>query len=1059
MPIGGENVGQVYVRVLADGQGLSKSIADDLDDVDDIYEGKGREHAELHDKAFRKQLRKDRPVLKKEIEGIFDTHSRRAKQIAAEMGTNFFKELERNVIKQNGRAIGERIMRDIRSGFTLSGGDYDDFFGENFEKLFKRMPAMTRTAAIEINREWARMYDEAHRMNVRFDADRLKSITTQQRQIEQLARAEDQAYRERDLRYRQSADRAIRAFQRIERGEKKAGESMRQSIRRTINHVQELAHELDRSPNLGGGERDTFRATFRDMETGLNRVSPRLRRFNTVLAITTPRIGRAFGKGSRNDFVNFTGAAIEGISRLIFSVPKITEKVIGFGKAFGATFIEARKAQGIFGALMTSLRGVASGAGSLGTSLLAAGVAIPVVITVVGTLVAALSMLLGVITALASTISFALVGALGVLAGAMAPLAAGIAVVTAGIISMSDEQKKALGQAIRPFTREMKTLGQIANRELFRDAPSQARRLGKVFEGLRPLVRGVAISIREVADSWIDALEGPGFKRFKAEMTKFLPGAVKSLGETFGNVMGGIGGLFVGLIPSTERFLGWLNRITDRFADWANSAKGQNEIKEFMDDALESAKALGKFIGQVGGLLKDLLFNDEGKRSGDSMFTGMADAIERFRDYIADGKLEKWFKDATEFATNLGEAIRILAKFLDTLDNAFTRFMASAAVAQFTSLMFLLDQAVSGIGEGFSQGISRIGDAFGNLAEGFSTGLARIGGFFQQAWQVGADLIGGIVQGVGDAVGDLVSAIGSIPRRLIEAFTVPLGIASPSTVFMAFGRDIIMGLIQGITSVLTLPVSLLVGLAGRMSRAFMGVVGPAFDAAKRKAGELGAALSGKLGSAVQWIRGKASDFGGYLKGQFSGALSAARERVGSLATRIPGLSTAMRGASTVAGGVRTAMGKLRDSIGWVIDKVQSLITWLGRIKVPKISLPSIGGLASKLFSASGSIMTAGAMVTKKAITKRMAAGGFANFAQNYQIGESGREAIVPLDRPLNQVDPAVRLLSAFAQGKLGSLGNNDNSKTIDASGWIIQSPNDSATVAKEVLDAITAKLV
>lgn len=34
-------------------------------------------------------------------------------------------------------------------------------------------------------------------------------------------------------------------------------------------------------------------------------------------------------------------------------------------------------------------------------------------------------------------------------------------------------------------------------------------------------------------------------------------------------------------------------------------------------------------------------------------------------------------------------------------------------------------------------------------------------------------------------------------------------------------------------------------------------------------------------------------------------------------------------------------------------------------------------------------------------------------------GEAGSEAIVPLDRPLSQVDPSVRGLSAFAQGKLG----------------------------------------
>jgi hypothetical protein len=47
-----------------------------------------------------------------------------------------------------------------------------------------------------------------------------------------------------------------------------------------------------------------------------------------------------------------------------------------------------------------------------------------------------------------------------------------------------------------------------------------------------------------------------------------------------------------------------------------------------------------------------------------------------------------------------------------------------------------------------------------------------------------------------------------------------------------------------------------------------------------------------------------------------------------------------------------------------------------------------------------------------------ASGGIADKATLGIFGEAGREAFVPLERPLSQVDPSVRALAAFAQGKL-----------------------------------------
>jgi len=63
--------------------------------------------------------------------------------------------------------------------------------------------------------------------------------------------------------------------------------------------------------------------------------------------------------------------------------------------------------------------------------------------------------------------------------------------------------------------------------------------------------------------------------------------------------------------------------------------------------------------------------------------------------------------------------------------------------------------------------------------------------------------------------------------------------------------------------------------------------------------------------------------------------------------------------------------------------------------VPSIKLPSLGGLGIVQRQRFDHERWRYVHVRMPAL-KKMAAGGFANFAQNYQIGEAGREAIVPL---------------------------------------------------------------
>lgn len=91
-------------------------------------------------------------------------------------------------------------------------------------------------------------------------------------------------------------------------------------------------------------------------------------------------------------------------------------------------------------------------------------------------------------------------------------------------------------------------------------------------------------------------------------------------------------------------------------------------------------------------------------------------------------------------------------------------------------------------------------------------------------------------------------------------------------------------------------------------------------------------------------------------------------------------------------------------------------------------------------------------------TTPMARGGVLTGPTNVLAGEAGREAFVPLDRPLSQIDPSVRALAAFAQGKphmaSGGIVGASRSITIAPGAIVVMAAEDPAATALAVLNRV-----
>ena len=261
MAMGGETIGRAYVRILADGAGFGDDVRRQMRDNDDQIRRAGQQSGNAYWDGFRDELRK---------EGNQSTASRRLAN-DLQRGAGRFDAV--------GELYGDHLLDGLRN-------QLENEFGDIGTRMFHNLKEQLDRGEIDFH-----------------------GLQRSLRNIRPLvARATDDIVSDQKQRFEELGG-AIERY----------GSTLmktRNTRRRLLTELQTLGAQLPRNVT----DTDRFRRRMGELGNILVPTGNRLARMRDTFVKSGETIGKVFGRGSRNDFLNFFGGFVSLAPRFIGSL-------------------------------------------------------------------------------------------------------------------------------------------------------------------------------------------------------------------------------------------------------------------------------------------------------------------------------------------------------------------------------------------------------------------------------------------------------------------------------------------------------------------------------------------------------------------------------------------------------------------------------------------------------------------------------------------------------------------------------------------------------------------
>jgi hypothetical protein len=624
--------------------------------------------------------------------------------------------------------------------------------------------------------------------------------------------------------------------------------------------------------------------------------------------------------------------------------------------------------------------------------------------------------------------------------------------------------------------------------------------LSKIVKALTPNLDNMAVAIADVFNATVDGLK-PGTKAFKdlqgvvdnAVATFRL--AAKVIGIFGGALLTAFGSSR--LQASVTKLLGWLEKIGTAFANftasksfdhWLDNAdsvfghigklldslgstlnhlssdKAVKSLNQLLDAVSRVLPTLGSLI-DIGGKLDPLGLISQAldgiTKAIGPLLKPLGDLAEAIH-HVASIILDEWGNSLEDVSKSIGPLIDDFTNLLKGIDDETIRKIADALLA--LAGAFVIAKGAQGI-EGLAKKMDELGSSVtklsgkqaamkgiaGGLVAGLATGITAQGNDSKSESNPLLKLIGewasGAVAGfvVGGPIGAAIGLLGSIaasyifqPNTIAAARTQTENFMSQA-VYIPLG-GLALGVQQQFIGVQT---SVILGLQG-----FFGGIQGIWDAGFTTmlltvsvwvTNTVGTFLGGTaqlIASVIQFIGTFAANWNAGWQ-SFYQTLGGYVRSIGALAGTL---------GPTILTAVQSGLNQLNAwwNSFWLGLQRGVSTAWFGITSIIRGQVNTIISIVNGLLGPINAVISAfGKLTGLKAPTLKLpslpptAVGGIFAGAQARIIGEAGPEAVVPLARDINRVSPSVRLLSAFAQGKLGAPASGP-SKTIQVAEGAVQ---------------------
>lgn len=674
--------------------------------------------------------------------------------------------------------------------------------------------------------------------------------------------------------------------------------------------------------------------------------------------------------------------------------------------------------------------------------------------------------LVGIVAAAAGALA-----ALSSLAGVVPALALGVGLAVAGLKDLSTYSTAAKASLDAIKTSFMET---AVPEFMAQWTPALEKFLGLVASiDLGPLAASIGAAFSQITNAFSGLLESGAFTGFMG-----------ALEGGFSTALGNIG---AALAPLIEAFMSFLTaaapyavQLSDMFLAWATNLAavwegvGQSAaFTAFMDQAIIAVQNLMDILGTAKSILSTVF--QAGIGPGNNLLSMLGDMLHALDDFFKSPEgqdaLANFFDKINTVLPPLFDLVGATGKALASLITPDIVASIGSFLGAISSVMPILAQIISVLAnaqivEVFAAAIGSIGTILEPLAGPLSDFVSTIATSLME----GLVAIQPFLDDMGVLLGKVLEAVVPLIPVILDLVFSALAVATPALEALMPILDIIIELFTTLADPLEelMPVIVdLMKLALKPTTVLLQVLTPVIQIVADVLSLLITVVVKAIVAFVDFLKSN-EKVQTFVKATsdaidtFVGWLTTARDWVGKLVDKFldwfkkvdlgkwfsdawekvkKWFDDVLQWFSDLPGNIGKFFKNLGDTISAPFKDAFNAVKDAWNNTVGKLSwtvpdwIPGIGG---NTFSA-----------------PKFAAGTIATKPTLGIFGEAGKEAVVPLDRPLSQVNPDVRWLSAIAQGKASPATGTSGGVTIAEGAFQIVTPHaNPALVAEAVVDRV-----